>query len=921
MTSLPENIVSDTIDFNMKDFLFDTYDCFSNQSRTMDNIKVSVHLIQNVPATKEAVLEYFHSIFYAGIKCMITDNKKKQVIFVMEESIMEIYKILSKFINENPKPWSSMISSWAFDLLGTISYDFSKLIDSKQTMKMNSALQYWMSCGISRMLVDLAVQSLQSLSTASVELCIEKLIYSVITDNPYISWLVAHVGNCFPTIVINQILSCSLKKLSKSRDVFKLSKSYQTGSLLDVLDYLSCNHFNILKKSVVEIFNKSINDTLTKPDLSDKDIVIPYLIQLATLSPIILEAVANSIVQIINSEMILRLFSRFENWKIQVNANIEAMTDMGKRLILNCERDGLQILSILAGTIPESEEVPLNEESNFVISVCSEVLESTVEEIELCMRRADAKKNSLPFFKMLKQNLNEVITLFLSNEPYKTKMAARILNSLGFQNPNFIIAACSQILSKSRTRTHLSAFIWLVTSPTISSDKNLCANLLKDQDFFPKIVEQALRELQYTSSTANASIEQLYNNLLILLEWEYSTRVNCLRSKCVSRSVFANLTSILAHLMESKNYETKNCIVKVLHLWIMMNKEYLINSLLIYKLVASVMIHLSETINNEGSFAKIKRYKLLSQIIKQISNHFQFVRILALRETFELSILNKPISYSGFVPNSIPNEQEPLLLHYNHKQGTGAILAQRHSSVFHAGIIGRGPRLLATQTNSSQNYTDFTTTLLIDMIKVSSMNQFNPHDTGYHPFTSVSLLLVELVSPDVMYNGLPWPDEEFTKVTVERDLKIQRLFKDYPILWRILQLIAWYRPAVAYCSVLLRAILATQLTYNDTKKMAMAINVMSLGQFLPTPLNRIIDFIDQLKTYQVAILIKDCIWLYMQENVPSPALFPQSDCSTVAWRDMDNIIPNIRYLDILRLTLIVNMRNLGFLYRIIFYKS
>lgn len=30
--------------------------------------------------------------------------------------------------------------------------------------------------------------------------------------------------------------------------------------------------------------------------------------------------------------------------------------------------------------------------------------------------------------------------------------------------------------------------------------------------------------------------------------------------------------------------------------------------------------------------------------------------------------------------------------------------------------------------------------------------------------TSLSLLLVELVSPDVMYNGLPWPDEDFTKV-------------------------------------------------------------------------------------------------------------------------------------------------------------
>lgn len=31
---------------------------------------------------------------------------------------------------------------------------------------------------------------------------------------------------------------------------------------------------------------------------------------------------------------------------------------------------------------------------------------------------------------------------------------------------------------------------------------------------------------------------------------------------------------------------------------------------------------------------------------------------------------------------------------------------------------------------------------------------------------SVSLLLVELISPDVMYNGLPWPDEDGCKVSV-----------------------------------------------------------------------------------------------------------------------------------------------------------
>lgn len=32
----------------------------------------------------------------------------------------------------------------------------------------------------------------------------------------------------------------------------------------------------------------------------------------------------------------------------------------------------------------------------------------------------------------------------------------------------------------------------------------------------------------------------------------------------------------------------------------------------------------------------------------------------------------------------------------------------------------------------------------------------------------MALLLIELVTPDVMYNGIPWPDEDFMKVTIER---------------------------------------------------------------------------------------------------------------------------------------------------------
>ena len=37
-----------------------------------------------------------------------------------------------------------------------------------------------------------------------------------------------------------------------------------------------------------------------------------------------------------------------------------------------------------------------------------------------------------------------------------------------------------------------------------------------------------------------------------------------------------------------------------------------------------------------------------------------------------------------------------------------------------------------------------------------------------------------------MYNGLPWPEEEFTRVTMERDLKIVQRLDDNPIIWKVL---------------------------------------------------------------------------------------------------------------------------------------
>ena len=51
------------------------------------------------------------------------------------------------------------------------------------------------------------------------------------------------------------------------------------------------------------------------------------------------------------------------------------------------------------------------------------------------------------------------------------------------------------------------------------------------------------------------------------------------------------------------------------------------------------------------------------------------------------------------------------------------------------------------------------------------------------------------------------------QVTVERDLHVRRFVQDNVIVWDLLNLLAQNRPALCYCSVLLRALLATLLSH------------------------------------------------------------------------------------------------------------
>ena len=156
---------------------------------------------------------------------------------------------------------------------------------------------------------------------------------------------------------------------------------------------------------------------------------------------------------------------------------------------------------------------------------------------------------------------------------------------------------------------------------------------------------------------------------------------------------------------------------------------------------------------------------------------------------------------------SARQQQAVSLVQDNFKHGTKPVQPLGSTVTYHAGVIGRGARPSSPDLVVTDGQAEVNRRLMSGVI------QRLCEVRGGEGAKQLSLMLVEMISPDIMYNGLPWPDEEFIKVTIERDLSISRVLARHPITWTLL---ARTRPALCYCSVLVRAVLAVLISHWST---------------------------------------------------------------------------------------------------------
>uniref|UniRef100_A0A1B0DPW1 Integrator complex subunit 5 C-terminal domain-containing protein n=1 Tax=Phlebotomus papatasi TaxID=29031 RepID=A0A1B0DPW1_PHLPP len=676
---------------------------------------------------------------------------------------------------------------------------------------------------------------------------------------------------------------------------------------------------------------------------------IPYLIHLSRMSDILLQPITNVFLDIFRESLIPNLV--YQSMHFPPNFNVREIFILLTELVTQVGHNGTIILLTLARMAE-------------TYTWCHELLEHILQKLEMTIlddRKCPLLINLMtePSQKILwssckshnlieQQTVVRLILLLSSRTPYIYHYTiAELLTTSSEDNPNGL-GALARILGGSLgTQEYPSVDGGLEISLEAISIANKRRTL---DDFNQNVIilknlhhlvtfEKSGESVHLKNSPMSNAIQKNAPKLLSIL-------FNLLNHIIpdIEEGIPFKLTSDAEEPEEKKPRSDKEFLNKVkskalgaikeqIHLIVTLldelgigGKDSLLGMVEILKMAQMTVKYFFWNITEQDSAVRLKAMNRCFNLLTRQCSCRKAARTAALRDLLDGALFSYRNLFGAYTyPQQNETARDECLMILNQKQTFSAITSRIS---LHAGIIGNGLKAEVKSPDQPQSQIQ---KLLLDAIMACCQDP--EHTNVIDGFSTVSLLLVEMISPDIMYNGFPWPDEEFTKVTMERDLQIRRIFNNSPILWSILGLVGTYRPALCYASVLLRALCATVLNQwraKSVEKPFQSVNnpelifvtlklleVMALGQLLPPPLSYLHVVIEYFEPFEVVLLLKDCVWNYMKDHVPSPCLF-KFDSTGFHWRNPETAKPPAQFIDPLRFIMLKRLPLLGSLYHQMF---
>ncbi|XP_053304772.1 integrator complex subunit 5 [Spea bombifrons] len=894
-----------------------------------EHARCSLLLLRCLPAARHAVLEHLRSVFHDSVCAFLSERDSIDSLSAtpsssqrralpastpgLNEVTQEVQKVLEEFIRFNPHTWAPLISAWSIELMGQLSSKHAGRQGMPHSASLNELLQLWMSCGATRVLMDIYTHCLSTMIGSCPDACVDALLDTSVQHSPHFDWVVAHIGNSFPSTIISRVLSCGLKDFCahSSHSEAPEKRVPKLGSVVGILRHLSSRHGSSIRQEILRMFHDSL-----RPGSKQHRTTLPYLLQLGALSPSLLGNVCEELVDSLKPVTLVQLQQHCSTLPreeldnmLNLTVHLACQTSVGAPRLLRFLLDTAMPASVITTpgfTVNDS----IREACDRIVRLLLLSLQKQVYGKPGGRGSCDAPPRAVPFLDAMRVYLSEVCTEMLRLERKRYLWLHQLLGLLClYSSPSCAPEALGLLLSLAQNPEELGLAVQLsaVLSPSM-------------QGLREAAVTHCVAQV-HTGGLTDKQTLQLLQNLALVLQSEGES-IGRETEKTVSKYL-SDFGQLLLHkvpgVCEAACFLLCSCSLPTslppsqLHLLIQSSCHLLFRSM-----------HLHSSAGVSSS----------SCLLLQLSRVSPAGRKAVVHQLVEGSLHEGNSGLFGGHGSASQGHNidgaAASLLESNSHLCSAVDFSGSVWSVFHAGVIGSGLKADERSRQSRQQESVENTQTLLALLCCCCCARKG--EEGEHPATldpeavkTLAVTLSECVCPDVTNGDLAWPPEEHARTTVQRDLVIYKCFRRNPLLFQLLRLVALGRPALCYCSVLLRGLLATLLSHWEASREPSSerspwhlqascelISCMGEGQLLPPTLTNMHEMFPLLAPYEVRLLLLS-VWDFVQENGPFPQRFVFQAGKGVFSRDFTREGDPAKYMGIVYSVLHRNIERLGLL--------